>query len=77
MLAARPRKRVRKLRLVTEDVGLARLSDGERHVSGACVGCGERLRFPERDGVAVQISDAGFVDEIRVDDRCQIRLRRQ
>src|SRR4051812_40271877 len=32
VLADRPRERVAKLYLVAEDVGLARLADGERHV---------------------------------------------
>src|SRR5437867_4063244 len=35
--AARPRQRIRELRLVAKDIGYSRLADREGHRSGACV----------------------------------------
>ena len=69
VLAVRPRQRVRELRLVTEEVGGSRLSDGERHRPGARVGGGEGLRFPERDRVAIQVGESRLVEKIRAEDR--------
>src|SRR4029077_1145842 len=58
LLAARPRQRVGELKLAAVEVRLARLADRERHRTAAGV-CGrERLRLPERDRVAVEITDA-------------------
>ena len=69
VLAARPRQRVRELRLVAEEVGRARLADGERHRAGARVGGREGLRLPERDRIAVQVGEARLVEEVRAQDR--------
>ena len=65
VLAARPRQRVRELRLAAEEIGGARLADGERHRAGARVGGRERLRFPVRDRIAVQVGEARLVEQIR------------
>src|SRR2546426_10447606 len=76
VLAERPRQRVRKLKLVAKDVGGSRLSDGEGHTPAACVRSRENLRFPQRDGIAMQVGKTRFVEEMRVEDRGVIQLNR-
>src|SRR5215470_9090611 len=64
---------------MTPEVGGSRLSDGERHSPTpptACVGGRELLSFPERDRIAMQISESRFVKKVRVNDHRVINLTR-
>ena len=70
LFAERPRQRVGELKLAAVEVRLARLADRERHRAGAGVGGRERLRLPERDRIAVEITDARLVEEVRAQHPC-------
>src|SRR5262245_23368058 len=59
---------------MTPEVGGARLSDGELRSPAACVGGREVLSFPERDRVAMQVSESRFVKKVRVNDHRVINL---
>src|SRR5262245_66376450 len=59
---------------MTPEVGGPRLSDGERHSPAACVGGREVLSFPERDRIAMQVSESRFVKKVRVNDHRVINL---
>src|SRR5262245_45349808 len=74
MLATRPRQRVCELRLMTPEIGGPRLSDGERHSPAARVSGREGLSFPERDRIAMQVSESRFVKKVRVNDHRVIDL---
>ena len=65
VLAERPRQRVRKLHLMTLEIGGTRLSDRERHRAAARVGGRKILRLPERHRIAVQVSKSRFVEQVR------------
>src|SRR5262245_18004234 len=66
MHTARPRHRIGKLKLMTEEVGEPRLSDGERHGTLTSVGRGQRRGLPFCNLIAVQVRDARFVDQSRI-----------
>src|SRR5215510_13359993 len=61
---------------MAEDVGGARLSDGERHSPAARVSGREGFSFPERDRIAVQVGESRFVKKVRVNDHRVIYLAR-
>src|SRR5262245_14322375 len=73
--AAGPRKRVRHLHLMTEEISDARLPDREWHGTTPRVSRRKRSRFPQCDGVAIQIGCSRFVNELRVQDSRVIGLR--
>src|SRR5262245_18523119 len=61
---------------MTPEVGGPRLSDGElrSRPPTACVGGREVLSFPERDRIAMQVSESRFVKKVRVNDHRVINL---
>src|SRR5258708_40112466 len=74
MPGARPRQRVRELRLAPKKVGHSRLPNGEGYRSGARVSGRERLGLPIRYRVAIQPGKSGLVEEARAELRRVIHL---